>query len=353
MSLRELSKRAILAGSRRAGVNWCLRTALSHRLLVLCYHSVIPDDCPERPCTKCVVGLGERACYRMRDTIKVGEFRRQLAVICRLFRPVSATDVLDHLERGRPLPLRAVLLTFDDGFRNNLACAAPVMLRMGVPALICVVTDHVGKPELLWPQELDERIFNWNHAKLPMPGGQADVVLSDEPPDRCRVADRIRQFCKRLPNQEKITYLNRLRQDPLSAEEQWIRQLYAFLSWEEIRELDRSGFKIGSHTVTHPILTTLSPAHLAAELRNSKAAIERELQKPCPCLAYPNGGKHDVSPEVVAAARNAGYRMAFNLMGRPNPERLRPLEIERVSMSGKLSEDGLYARLNGLIPWLS
>jgi len=167
------------------------------------------------------------------------------------------------------------------------------------------------------------------------------------------MADLVRHTCKRLPHQERITYLNRLRQEPLPAGEPWQHELYSFLSWEEVRELDRRGFSIGSHSVTHPILTTLSPSDLVAELRESKSSIERELRKPCPWLAYPNGQQTDFSPKVVAAAQEAGYKMVFNLMGRTNPERLNLFEIDRVNIPGNLSEDGLHARLNGLKTWLA
>ena len=340
MAIRQLAQRAMLAVARRLGVNSCLRTALRHRLLVLCYHGVIPDDHP-----------ADR--YRTRVATRVSEFTRQLETICRLFTPVSATDVLNHVENGLALPSRAVLVTFDDGFRNNLICAAPELERLGIPALIHVTSGHIGQMGLLWTQELDERIISWRHATLPMPKGQADAALPGETSERWQVADRIRDICKRLPHEERIAYLNRLRQEPLAATEAWQQDLYSFLSWEEVRELDGRGFSIGSHTVNHPILTTLSPSGLVSELDESKSRIESELGKPCPWLAYPNGGPADFSPEVVSAVETAGYKVAFTLMERTNSHSLDPLEIDRVCILGELSEDGFHARANGFLTLLA
>ena len=79
---------------------------------MLCYHGVIPDDHPVDP-------------YRTRVAVNVSDFRRQMATVCRWFKPVSAIDVLDHVENGKLLPQHAILITFDDGFRNNLTCRCP------------------------------------------------------------------------------------------------------------------------------------------------------------------------------------------------------------------------------------
>lgn len=238
------------------------------------------------------------------------------------------------------------------GFRNNLTYAAPELERLGIPALIHVATGHIGQSGLLWTQELDERIGSWKQTNLPMPQGQADASMPTHTADRWQLADRIRGICKRLPHEERVAYLNRLRQEQLSVDEGWQRELYAFLSWDEVRALAHRGFSIGSHTVSHPILTTLSRDDLLLELGESKSRIERELSQPCPWIAYPNGGPTDVSPGVVQAVAEAGYTIAFTLMGSINPKSLRPLEIDRVCVPGELSVDEFHASLNGLSAWL-
>jgi peptidoglycan/xylan/chitin deacetylase (PgdA/CDA1 family) len=340
MFSRQLVKNAMFDAARRLGVNSFLRTALRHRLLVLCYHGIIPDDCPAD-------------LRRTRVATRVSEFTRQLETLRRLFTPVSATDVLNHTRGDAELPPYSVLVTFDDGFHNNLKYAALELHRLGIPALINVATGHVGRSELLWTQELDERIISWRHPTLPMPHAQPDASLPDEAGERWQVAERVRGVCKHLPHEERVAYLDRLRQEPLIVPEAWQQYLYSFLSWEEVRELDGRGVSIGSHTVNHPILTTLSPSDLASELIESRSCIERELGKPCPWLAYPNGGPTDFSPQVVAAAKTAGYEVAFTLMGQTNPRSLNPLEIDRICISGELSDDAFHAHVNGFLAFLA
>lgn len=335
MSLRQL-RTAAFAGARCFGINACLRQLLRRRLMVLCYHSIIPDDFPDDP-------------YRTRGATRVSEFRRQLATVGRFFRPVSAAEVLNHVTHGERLLNYSVLVTFDDGFRNNLTWAAPEMERLGIPALIHVTTGHIGQKTLLWPQEVDNHILSWHDGTLPMPQGQEDIEMPDHWSARWQIAEKVRGICKRLSHEERLAYLDRLRDGIVSPPNDGYQDLHAFLSWEEVRQLDRRGFAIGCHTVTHPILTTLSASDLERELTESKAHIESELGRPCPWIAYPNGGSADFSPEVLAATEEAGYKLGFTLLNQPNPETLEPLAVNRINIPGNLSEDAFQAHINGLL----
>jgi peptidoglycan/xylan/chitin deacetylase (PgdA/CDA1 family) len=86
----------------------------------------------------------------------------------------------------------------------------------------------------------------------------------------------------------------------------------ATMDWDELRGLAERGVEVGSHTVTHPHLPTLSDAEIDRELRDSRAQIEDELDRPCRFLAYPVG-EHDA--RVRAGAHRAGYEAAHSLVG--------------------------------------
>ena len=80
------------------------------------------------------------------------------------------------------------------------------------------------------------------------------------------------------------------------------------MTWDELRAIAARGFEIGSHTESHPRLTTLSDADLELELRRSRERIEQELGRPCPLVAYPFS---DCDARVEQAAEAAGYTAAF------------------------------------------
>jgi peptidoglycan/xylan/chitin deacetylase (PgdA/CDA1 family) len=82
------------------------------------------------------------------------------------------------------------------------------------------------------------------------------------------------------------------------------------LTWDNVREMRKYGFEIGSHGVTHWILTRLSAAQLEHELLESKRSIETELKEPIQGFSYPNG---DYSDHVIDRLQNAGYKYACTI----------------------------------------
>jgi peptidoglycan/xylan/chitin deacetylase (PgdA/CDA1 family) len=119
--------------------------------------------------------------------------------------------------------------------------------------------------------------------------------------------------------------------------DQWLDGPYAEelrpMDWDELGRLAGEGWEVGSHTVTHPRLTTLAGEELDEELAGSRRACAEGLGRPCRTLAYPYGD-HDA--RVVAAAAAAGYTAACTLPARLH--RPEPLRWPRV---GVYHDDGL------------
>lgn len=99
------------------------------------------------------------------------------------------------------------------------------------------------------------------------------------------------------------------------------------LTWKEVKELDKAGWDIQSHTLTHPDLTILSPKTLQHELADSKATLEKELGTPIHFFAYPSGKHNDT---VLKAVKDAGYLMAFSTLKGWTSETMNPLLVHRV-----------------------
>jgi peptidoglycan/xylan/chitin deacetylase (PgdA/CDA1 family) len=326
-------KNTALRFSEALGINACLRLLNHRRLLVLCYHGVVRKGSRGDP-------------FFYRTMVDTEEFDRQLELLKTYFRMVSVSDLIASLDGRSPLPERAALITFDDGYLNNLTCAAPILEKYQTPALIGLTTGYIGTRRMLWPQELCLRILGWERPTLPAPGGGPDHPLPATLPARWRLADQILRHCKCLPDAAREGFLDRLRGEPLPAmvdEEAW-----TFLSWNEARELARRGFDIASHTEEHRILTRIEASELRHELSASKAMIERELGVPCPSIVYPNGKPSDFSPSVVSAARETGYRLGFILTGGVNSRIEEPLAIDRVDIPGCQPICVFQSRISGL-----
>lgn len=334
MLARLSPKAAALRVAASCGVTRAVRHRLRKRLVVLCYHGVVDDRlCDDR--------------YRTRVAMTVSQFKSQLQFVRKYYRYISVQELLHSLKTDEPLPERAVLVTFDDGFRNNLTHAAPVLKELGIPAIFFMPTGYIGTNNLLWPHLLDELVLTWPLRAISVPNG-ASTCVPAAPTSRNRLAEYLRNVCLELADEDRQSYIDALAQEHSPQLDSQLRELNAFLSWDDVRDLARQRFAIGSHTVHHPILTRLTATRLREELVESKATIEKETGEPCECIAYPNGRVQDYSVSVTEAAQAAGYRAGFALCGCPCDPRRRPLAIDRISIVRGLTCDALEARMCGL-----
>jgi peptidoglycan/xylan/chitin deacetylase (PgdA/CDA1 family) len=325
-------KYTVFRGFESLGVNYLLRRWRRKQILIVVYHGVI--TAPKDPLGYCV---------------HMDEFRWQIETLSRRFHPISLADLIACLEGRASLPDRAILVTFDDGYRNNLTLAAPILRRYGVPAVIHVATGYIGTDRILWVEEIRLRILHCQRDAVPMPAGEKDRQLPECAEERATFAHYVSELCKSLPESEKRSYLERLRELPACFGEDYLEEAFAFLSWAETRKLRDQGFEIGSHTENHPILSALDPQSLKVELSESKRVIEEQLGAECAAFAYPNGRRCDVSDIAIEAAGQAGYKVAFLGMDRFNRDLSSPLTLTRMNIIGYLPQTVFHSRISGLV----
>jgi peptidoglycan/xylan/chitin deacetylase (PgdA/CDA1 family) len=123
------------------------------------------------------------------------------------------------------------------------------------------------------------------------------------------------------------------------------------LSWDHVAELRAAGMSIGSHTWSHRNLAQLPVAAVEADLRRSRAVLERRLGEPVRTIAYPWGklGRH-VNGETFAAARRAGFELGLISLPRAVSEHDDPLRVARLGV-GDDPVDRLAAKVTGAIDW--
>lgn len=228
---------------------------------------------------------------------------------------------------GRPL----LAVTFDDGQRDNLVHARPVLDRAGVPGTFFVPVASVDDDVLLWPDRLGYAALDL----LARDRGRALAILAPTGPaeglDDRALALRAIQRAKRLPPGERLALVERVE----AARGGPVRPSWdGLMGWDDLRALAGDGHEIGSHSLTHPILTSVDDRQLARELAGSRARIEAELQRPCESFCYPNG---DCDPRVREATRAAGYLRAVTTAWGSNAPGADPLALRRCDIQGKVA----------------
>ncbi|HSQ24702.1 MAG TPA: polysaccharide deacetylase family protein [Pyrinomonadaceae bacterium] len=124
----------------------------------------------------------------------------------------------------------------------------------------------------------------------------------------------------------------------------------SFLTWEEIRELAKSGLDIGSHTCAHPHLPDLSLPDVMRELSESQAAVRNHTQQAEVALSYPFG---QTTEQISRIAGSAGYSCAIAADCGPNPQNVNLHALSRTIIASDDDVPSFAARVSGLTRWIT
>jgi peptidoglycan/xylan/chitin deacetylase (PgdA/CDA1 family) len=202
-------------------------------------------------------------------TVPTTMFAEQMAQLRELGYPVVGLDaVVAHYGTGAPLPPRSVLLTFDDGYHDHLENALPVLQQHGYPAAMFVPVAY----------------------------------LEDTRP---------------LPHERRLAARGLVNRT---------------LDWGELAELAAAGVGIGSHGMTHRVLSELEVDEAAREITLSKLHLEERLGRPVRAFAYPKGAEGQFKGVHANLAREAGYDVAFTSVTGTNSASTDPMRLRRYNV---------------------
>ena len=290
--------------------------SFSPRALILLYHRVAlssPD--PQLLC------------------VTPAHFGEHLEVLRKYGNPIALRSLLPALQ-NRQLARRAIVVTFDDGYADNLHHAKPLLERYDVPATVFVTSGYVGSEKEFWYDDLERLLLqpgilpetlqlnlNGSLHQWQLNGAVHydkdsycsyagwNISRQDNPTPRHELYRSLFQTLLPLPDKQRRNLVD----DLLIAAgmETSGRPTYrVFSPGEMIKLTDGALVEVGAHTVSHTILSTLSTAEQAEEISQSKARLEEILGHRVTSFAYPHGGRSHYTDETVAAVRQAGFDCA-------------------------------------------
>ena len=276
---------------------------------------------------------------------------RQLGRLRRHCTPIALGDLLAHLD-GADLPANPALVTFDDGYRDNLTIATPILDRHGIRATFFIATAYVAERRLFWWDRISWTLKHARRRRF-----RVDYPASLEVNLEAGVG-RPAQLLHRVVKTTRLLDLERFLDDlAIQADAPWNGATEhrladrLIMTWDDVRALRRAGMDVGSHTRTHRVLQTLAQAELPAELTGSRSDLESELGEPVSTIAYPVGPSIAGEPEIRAAAVAAGYRLGFTYGTSLQPLRIiDPLDIHRLGVEHTI-DDARFCTLLAA-PWL-
>jgi peptidoglycan/xylan/chitin deacetylase (PgdA/CDA1 family) len=229
------------------------------------------------------------------------------------------TDVAAALNAGDALPPDAVVVTFDDGYDDNYHVAYPILRELGVPATFFVSTGHIDSGKPYGYDWLVHMILLADASRLVLPELGMDLPMPRDRDLRRTLAGSVLQKMKSIDAIAQEAMIKRLEQAwqmPSTARPDDCRPM----NWSQLREMQTAGFEVGSHGVHHRMLAKLSRERMREEVRQSKAALERELDAPAALMSYPVGGDRAFDAEVINATREAGFQLAVSYICGTNPQ---------------------------------
>lgn len=230
-------------------------------------------------------------CFHGTPHNRAAELERQLRYLRRRFEVVALAELLHRVESDPESSGALLAITFDDGLRNNVTVAYPILRRLQLPATFYLCPGLIERGSWLWNCEARQRL---RHAT-------PDVrqALSERHGLETGV-ERFIDWMKTLDMARR----EQVEADIRAATPRYVpspreRHELDLAGWHELRPLDPGLIAFGSHTLHHPILTCLTPEEVQPELRDSRRLIEERLQRPAETLAYPNGDHNALVREIA------------------------------------------------------
>ena len=303
----------------------------------LCYHSVVPTDRTSTPWYKTYLCVTEK------------DFESQIKFISKNYNCIDLPTAIEKL-KNKKLPKKSVIVTFDDGYRNNLSVAFPILKKYNVPATIYITTGLIDRRAHFWWDEQGFIINNHSHLSFDWEGRHFNWTLISIQEKMSAYKNLTALFkTLNLDKQKELMKLIRLRSN--------LHYNYnnEILSWKEVKHLDSDPLiTIGAHTINHPILSNISTYQAKEEIAHSKKIIEKQLKHSIDHFSYPFGEEIHVSSREFDLAETAGFSSSFTTnIGHLFPEHIKHLHsLPRMGISFDDSLLDFKLKMNGAFAML-
>lgn len=238
---------------------------------------------------------------------------RQLRLVSMAFPVVPLHDLATGKKGARP----RVALTFDDGLRSNTEVAYPILRKLGLTATFFVCPGLIDGEQWLWNHEARQRLLTLDS------DGLREVAESVGAP---AAVEAFVEWMKTLDIARRRAVEAQIRAaTPAFTPTDEQRHEFDLAGWTQLQSLDPRVVTIGSHTMTHPILTSLTAEETDAEMRESRFALEKRLEREVSLFCYPNGNLND---SALASARRY-YRSAVTVEPGTVQEQADPHQLPR------------------------
>jgi len=302
------------------GVNILFRFLNRNNAIILWYHGICDDT------FTLLSGYDERH-------IQKSNFRKQLIFLKKKgYNFLTMSELIDLLKSKKKIK-KMVVLTFDDGYKNIVTNAYPIMKEFNAKGCFYLVSGLIDSNELLWTDYVETVIRNSGIGKFEFifEGKKIYYTLEDKKSYEDTILD-IKKKLRTLPDTERVNHLKQFNDKEATV----FPNEFIFAKWKDIQSLDKRILEIGSHTKNHPNLTKLSSSEeFETEIKSSKAEIEKMVGYEIKHFCYPAG---EYNNDIIKNVKECGYKSAVTIIHGFNDERTDLFHLKRTEITENFLE---------------
>ena len=310
-----------------------------------------------RNSSHCVIFVYHRVCplaeilsFERELTVTHEAFEKQISYLRKAYTPISLSQLLKSLKGEIILPGNSVVVTFDDGYRDNYDYAFPILKAYDVPATIFLTTGFIENGRFCWWDRLSLILKYAREPNLFLSHNGRKFHLKVKTEQEKKAAYfALADLLLDTEGNSKDTILQEV-QFALKAEVPPVPKQN--LTWNEIREMSRYRIEFGAHTCSHVRLSRVQDDIVWNELKQSKEIIESHLQKEVIAFAYPYGRESDFDARATEALKRLGYHIAVTGIQGVTSIKEDVFKLRRVPIRGSDCESLFRAKATGMFPYI-
>jgi len=298
--MRQIIKKIIVLGIYYSGLNWIVGKFLCKKVFCVGYHSVWDE--------KNQAQFSQNLYWNISVSSK--DFEDQILFLKKnghsfiQFSDLKSPKIKETRRLDKP-----TVIFFDDGFKDVLVNALPILKKYEIPATIFITTGLIDRSYFLWTLKV-RHLLSRRHLDM-------------------------EQIERKVAEMKKLSITER--GETISVMEKEANLILnpsdfnIFLNWDEIRELSKNNFEIGSHGVSHEKFVELSDGELKLELVSSRTILEQKTGAMVGTISYPYGRYNE---RIIGSARSSRYSLGLStLVGSNSFEYIdkHPFQIKRIN----------------------
>lgn len=235
-------------------------------------------------------------------------FLEQMKILKKNYHLLSINDIVEYTRHGMALPPNAVVVTFDDGFRNNFENAAPILTDLKIPTTFYISAGMINTNLIFWVDKLELAFTHSKKKILELKISNLNKTYSlSTIESRISALEEVKMICKQTPLQQRHALVDEvlalLDVDPYD----FVSDDNLAMDWRELRTLsDQPLFEIGGHNMYHDVFTSLNEEDLQLEVSLTIDLLRYHLKKKIIHYSYPEGGSKHFDKKCIEILKSSG-----------------------------------------------